>query len=84
MVAMARAWISNPNYGELVQEGRAEDIVPCLRCNKCHGRGKHDIMTTVCSVNPKFGFEAVDRHLYSAPAGVQGHRCHRRRPRRYA
>ena len=42
LVAMARAWISNPNYGELVQEGRAEDIIPCLRCNKCHGRGKHD------------------------------------------
>ena len=71
LVAMARAWISNPNYGELVQEGRAEDIIPCLRCNKCHGRGKHDIMTTVCSVNPKFGFEAVDRHLYSAPEGVK-------------
>lgn len=71
LVAMARAWISNPDYGELVQEGRAEDIVPCLRCNKCHGRGKHDIMTSVCSVNPKFGFEAVDRYLCSAPAGVK-------------
>lgn len=63
LVAMARAWISNPDYGELVYEGRKEDIVPCLRCNKCHGRGKRDILTTVCSVNPKFGFEAVDRYL---------------------
>ena len=71
LVAMARSWISNPNYGELVQEGRSEDIIPCLRCNKCHGRGRHDVMTTVCSVNPQFGFEAVDRHLYSAPAGVK-------------
>ena len=63
LVAMARAWISNPDYGKFLYEDRAEDIVPCLRCNKCHGRGKHDIMTTVCSVNPKFGFEAVDRYL---------------------
>ena len=63
LVSMARAWISNPDYGQLIYEDRAEDIVPCLRCNKCHGRGKHDIMTTVCSVNPKFGFEAVDRYL---------------------
>lgn len=63
LVAMARAWISNPDYGQMVLEGRKDDLVPCLRCNKCHGRGKHDIMTTVCSVNPKFGFEAVDRYL---------------------
>lgn len=63
MVAMARAWISNPNYGELVYRGQKEDIVPCLRCNKCHGRSMRDVLTTVCSVNPKFGFEAVDRYL---------------------
>ena len=69
LVAMARAWISNPNYGELVLEGRKDDLVPCLRCNKCHGRGKHDIMTTVCSVNPHFGFEEVDRYL---PSPIEG------------
>ena len=63
LVAMARAWISNPEYGRMLYEDRADDIVPCLRCNKCHGRGPHDIFTTVCSVNPKFGFEAVDRYL---------------------
>lgn len=63
MVAAARAWISNPDYGELLYEGRVDDIVPCLRCNKCHGRSKQDVMTTVCSVNPRFGFEAVDRYL---------------------
>ncbi|MDD6023416.1 MAG: FAD-dependent oxidoreductase [Oscillospiraceae bacterium] len=68
MVTMARAWISNPNYGELVYQGRKEDLVPCLRCNKCHGRGKNDIMTTVCSVNPRFGFEAVEKYLVT-PVG---------------
>lgn len=70
LVAMARAWISNPNYGELLLEDRAEDIVPCLRCNKCHGRGKRDLMTTVCSVNPKFGFEAVDRYIEASSSGI--------------
>ena len=63
MVAMARAWISNPNYGDLLYAGRKDDIVPCLRCNKCHGRGKNDLLTTVCSVNPKFGFEVVEQYL---------------------
>lgn len=67
LVAMARAWISNPNYGDLVAEDRADDIVPCLRCNKCHGRGKDDVMTTTCSVNPHFGLEAVDRYLGYTP-----------------
>ncbi len=70
LVAMARSWISNPDYGDLLYENRADDIVPCLRCNKCHGRGKRDIMTTTCSVNPKFGFEAVDRHLCT-PVGAK-------------
>lgn len=57
MVAMARAWISNPDYGQLVEQGRGEDIVPCLRCNKCHGRGPKDPFISVCSVNPIIGLE---------------------------
>ena len=57
IVSSARAFISNPNYGNLLQEGRADDIVPCLRCNKCHGRGPHDTFVSVCSVNPKIGLE---------------------------
>ncbi len=63
LVAMARAWISNPDYGQKLYEDKFEDIVPCLRCNKCHGRGKNDIMTTTCSVNPLFGFEKVLPYL---------------------
>jgi NADPH-dependent 2,4-dienoyl-CoA reductase/sulfur reductase-like enzyme len=49
LIAMARAWISNPEYGRLAYEGRGDDVVPCLRCNKCHGNP--------CSVNPVYGFE---------------------------
>ena len=64
LVAMARAWISNPDYGDMLYSGRADDIIPCLRCNKCHGRGKQSIMASVCSVNPRFGLEVAERHLY--------------------
>ncbi len=71
LVAMARAWISNPNYGDLLYENRFEDAVPCLRCNKCHGRGKHDIMSTVCSVNPIAGFEVVDKYLVTPVTKVK-------------
>ena len=57
IVSAARACISNPNYVQLMQEGRADDLVPCLRCNKCHGRGPHDPFVSVCSVNPRIGIE---------------------------
>ena len=57
IVSAARAFISNPDYVQLMQEGRTDDLVPCLRCNKCHGRGPHDPFVSVCSVNPKIGIE---------------------------
>ena len=57
MVSAARAWISNPDYVELICQERADDIVPCVRCNRCHGRGDRDTFATVCTVNPVFGLE---------------------------
>lgn len=54
LLSMARAFVSNPNYGQLLYEGRADDIIPCLRCNKCHSPN-HNL--TVCVVNPRFGSE---------------------------
>ncbi|SMP68268.1 FAD-dependent oxidoreductase [Anoxynatronum buryatiense] len=57
IISMARSWISNPNYGELAYNGNKEDLVPCLRCNKCHGRGKNDPFVSICSVNPIIGIE---------------------------
>jgi 2,4-dienoyl-CoA reductase-like NADH-dependent reductase (Old Yellow Enzyme family)/thioredoxin reductase len=57
IVGLNRAWISNPNYGNLVYEGRREDIVPCIRCNKCHRNSYAEPWTSACSVNPTFGIE---------------------------
>lgn len=57
LIASARSWLSNPDYGQLALEGRGGDVVPCLRCNKCHGRGEKDVFASVCSVNPKLGLE---------------------------
>jgi 2,4-dienoyl-CoA reductase-like NADH-dependent reductase (Old Yellow Enzyme family)/thioredoxin reductase len=57
LICAGRAYVSNPNYGDLILAGRGDDIVPCLRCNKCHGRGEHDPFVSVCSVNPMLGLE---------------------------
>lgn len=53
MIAMARAFICDSEYGRKLYEGR-DDVVPCIRCDKCHGG--------ICSVNPGIG-------LAHAPSG---------------
>lgn len=63
MISQARAWISNPDYGKLLQEGRADELVPCLRCNRCHGRALGDPFQSVCAVNPLIGMEHELSHL---------------------
>jgi 2,4-dienoyl-CoA reductase-like NADH-dependent reductase (Old Yellow Enzyme family)/thioredoxin reductase len=55
MITEARAFICDSEYGKKMQSGRGEDVVPCIRCNKCHGVSMNDTWYTVCSVNPKIG-----------------------------
>lgn len=64
-IGSARSWISNPDWGIKAMEGRDDDVVPCLRCNKCHQAKPNDWLS-VCSVNPVFGIEhKVDRMITS-------------------
>ena len=63
LVSMARAFISNPEYGKLVYEGRKDDLVPCLRCNKCLRAGPNEPWLTVCAVNPARGMEHFMKDL---------------------
>lgn len=55
LIAAARAWISNSDYGKKIYEGRAEDVVPCIRCNKCHIPSRGCTFNSICSVNPTWG-----------------------------
>lgn len=63
LVSMARAFISNPEYGKLVYEGRRDDLVPCIRCNKCLRAGPNEPWLTVCAVNPVRGMEHFMKDL---------------------
>jgi NADPH-dependent 2,4-dienoyl-CoA reductase/sulfur reductase-like enzyme len=63
MVAMARTIIADPDYGQKAYEGRGEDIVPCIMCNKCHGLSMTGPWVSVCSVNPKLGLPSAVRIL---------------------
>ena len=62
----ARAFIADPGWGNKAYQGRNEDVVPCLRCNKCHVAGPGN-WNTVCSVNPEWGLEHKVERLRQAP-----------------
>lgn len=64
IIAMARSWICDSEYGRKIYEGRGEDVVPCVRCNKCHVPNESDKFRSFCTVNPSFGLEdKLDRMI---------------------
>lgn len=69
LIGMARSWISNPDWVKLMVEGREDDIVPCLRCNKCHRSSEADPLIPCCSVNPTWGIEHLLPRLVKEPDG---------------
>lgn len=73
LIGMARTWISNDNYVSLLKQDRAEDITPCIRCNKCHVISHDKPYRSACSVNPAFGIQTtldVLAEPLSAPAKI--------------
>lgn len=70
-IGAARAFIADPQWGNKAYEGRNEDVVPCLRCNKCHVAAPGN-WNTVCSVNPEWGLEhKAERLVGPAEAPVK-------------
>jgi len=68
MVAMGRVFICEPEYGKKINEGRDEDIVPCIGCNRCHGPSISNLDPPMCSVNPKLGIEHRIDRMIGAPS----------------
>jgi 2,4-dienoyl-CoA reductase-like NADH-dependent reductase (Old Yellow Enzyme family)/thioredoxin reductase len=66
IIAMARAFIADSEYGEKAYEGRGEDVVPCILCNRCHGVSSAPLLD-VCSVNPKIGIAHKAGRMVPAP-----------------
>jgi thioredoxin reductase len=69
LVIMARTWICEPDYAKKLEEGRGEDVVPCVRCNKCHVPNGSDAFRSFCTVNPRLGMEEkIDRMILPVTA----------------
>ena len=56
LIGMARGLIADPDFIKKLYEDRADEIVPCIHCNKCLCPGPDEIPhTNRCSVNPTWG-----------------------------
>jgi len=67
LITMARAFVNDWQYAKKLAEGRGEDVVPCIRCNKCHGENMmNGPWYTVCSVNPEIGLPSA-AHAVAKP-----------------
>ncbi len=56
LVSMGRALIADPYMPNKAEEGRFEEIVPCLSCNRCIQTQRKDAIR--CAVNPEAGNES--------------------------
>jgi 2,4-dienoyl-CoA reductase-like NADH-dependent reductase (Old Yellow Enzyme family)/NADPH-dependent 2,4-dienoyl-CoA reductase/sulfur reductase-like enzyme len=61
LVSMGRALIADPHLPKKAEEGRFEEIIPCLSCNRCIQTQRKEAIR--CAVNPETGNE--DRFKFS-------------------
>ncbi len=66
-VGISRGFITTPDLGRLAFEGRNEDVVPCLRCNTCHGGNNFKPWNSTCAVNPVWGLEHKIDQMIAPP-----------------
>lgn len=67
MAAICRGFIADFEYYEKILDGKGEDVVPCIRCNNCHGINFEGPWYSFCSVNPEMGIESR-KNLMAPPA----------------
>jgi 2,4-dienoyl-CoA reductase-like NADH-dependent reductase (Old Yellow Enzyme family)/thioredoxin reductase len=68
LIGGARAFFVDPDYYQKAKEGRGEDVLPCVRCNKCHVPSLNGHWNSFCTVNPEIGI-AHKLDKLTRPAG---------------
>ncbi len=69
LIGGARLFFCDLDYYRKLKEGRAEDVTPCIRCNKCHVPSLTGDWLSYCSVNPRVGLEHRIEKLQSPVRG---------------
>lgn len=71
LISLARGWLADPNLGTKAYENRGEDVVPCVKCMRCHDSACIDGVTFVCTVNPVMGLEHVLDKIDTPPKAIK-------------
>ena len=66
LVSMGRASIADPHLPKKAREGRLDEIIPCISCNKCIQTLRADSVR--CTVNPETGSEGRFRMVKADPS----------------
>ena len=64
-VAMCRQLIADPDTIHKAKEGNADDVVPCIKCMRCHDSDCYAHLFR-CAVNPKVGYDACWEQMFPA------------------
>lgn len=67
IVAIGRAYMSDPEIIHKTIRGELDDIRPCIRCNMCHERVAPPVSLPIrCAVNPVIGREVEYGYIHMA------------------
>ena len=66
-MSMARGWLADPNLGRKAQAGQGKEVVPCVKCMRCHDSACIEGTNFVCTVNPLMG---VEHNLLEKPGAA--------------
>ncbi len=66
LIGNARGQIADADWPLKAQTGKTDEIVPCLRCNKCH-QVRRDNWNSICAVNPEFAIAHKMIHMVPPP-----------------
>ena len=68
-ISLTRAFHADPHYARKVQQGRVEDILPCIACHHCTNLLEAN-EATGCAANPHTTYEST-RRIRPAPRRVK-------------
>ena len=68
LIGAGRTFFVDPDFYQKAKEGRGEDVLPCVRCNKCHVPSLTGNWNSFCTVNPEIGI-AHKLDKLTVPAG---------------
>lgn len=63
--AVCRQLIADPEMIKKAIDGKAEDVVPCIKCMRCHDSDCYAHLFR-CAVNPKIGYETCADEMFPA------------------